>query len=77
MSGKVCCIQTVTCCCCDSVTAHGSLADDDPDELSTVNTELEPDTDTPPAEQNLGPMMILGCGILRPSDLFSQQYPAY
>ena len=60
-------------CCCDSVTAHGSLAV----EISGVGTDTDPDTgptDTgPDPAQNLGPMMILGWGILNPSDLFSQQ----
>ena len=63
-------------CCCDSVTAHASLADDPVS--TTGNTELlllTPDTEVTP--QNLGPTMILGWGILNPSDLFNQQYPAY
>ena len=57
-------------CCWDWVTAQGSRAAEVSTEGSTALLAASEDTaDT----QNLGPMMILGWGILRPSDLFSQQ----
>ena len=53
--------------------AHGSLGE----ELSTTGTEelelLSEDREGAGLWQNLGPMMIFGCGILSPSERLSQQ----
>ena len=54
--------------------AHGSLGE----ELSTTGTEEEEELSEEGREgagpgQNLGPMIILGCGILSPSERLSQQ----
>ena len=57
------------------VMAHGSLGE----ELSTTDTEEEEELseeemgESAGLWQNLGPMMILGWGILNPSDRLSQQ----
>ena len=59
------------------VMAHGSLGEElsttGTEELELLSEEESEDREGAGLWQNLGPMIILGWGILRPSDRLSQQ----